>query len=1023
MGRWFARFVCFVALLITCLSQEVNASESSFELQFENRKLEFADLHKDYLATSSQIYVHSQRALVRTQIEAAKNSGLRYLGVVANRSYAFVITEPSGNWLQFLRNQENLTHYAFAEDIDRLEGELLEHYFARLALPHPLVVTFWPNARVHEVLELVPDAAKLNRIPTDLDAVLGEEHVLHIGGDTSTIFNLDLLAREPIVASIGFDHPKVAFNDASRSQSNANALAQAPYNLDGEGVLVGHWDGGRVGEHSDFDDRVDNLESGSVSSHATHTAGTVLGSGNRRGSDRGFAPKARMVAYSFYGNATAERRTSKHQHYHEHDNHSWGADSSSFGGYSQRAKTFDLDTRDLLMLGVKSAGNDGRRNEVVDENYGFYSLSTDSTCKNMLVVGATQDNGDLAGFSSRGPTNDGRIKPDLSANGNNLTSTLPNNRYGTMSGTSMSAPSVTGMIVLLSQLFKRIHTGRRWAPDMIRTVLIHTVNDVFHEGPDYRHGWGNANAQAAADLLLADSNAPGHRLLRGAVRDGTTLAYPMDIPEGAPELKVTMSWLDAFSDSTAQRRLINDLDLELESPSGETFYPWTLDPNNPFDDAVKTQANRRDNVEQVLVKLPQAGTWTIKIKGTSVTDPGLPVQGFVIASSHHVGRAFERLKPQEFSFTRLDIPDNDTNGVELTFVSRDPREVVGLRLHIDVNHEERGDLRIDLIHPDGTSVMLEENDSSTRRDIYAIYPDLRSWDEDVLSLYNKPALGTWKVRVSDRDAGVSGGIISAMLELDFEGIAPPPPNQAPTANAGKDQTLRPGDIGQLDGRGSTDPDGDALSFQWSQDSGTQILLTETSTSFLEFTVPDSEGRSELIFRLKVTDARGASTSDTVKIIVIGEAGGPANRDPRIKLEYPRYVKPGQDFTIDATASTDPDGDPLTFRWLQTSGIELDLLETTTSKIDLIAPEEEGPIGIRVEADDGRGGLDIADVQLTISSTLTEDLIPEALIFDGQIKSHCACQHSSAAQSRFDLFYVLMLALSSHLLLRLRRRQR
>ena len=121
------------------------------------------------------------------------------------------------------------------------------------------------------------------------------------------------------MASIGFDHPKVAINDASRSQSNANALAQAPYNLDGEGVLVGHWDGGRVGEHSDFDDRVDNLESGSVSSHATHTAGTVLGSGNRRGSDRGFAPKARMVAYSFYGNATAERRASKHRNYHEHD--------------------------------------------------------------------------------------------------------------------------------------------------------------------------------------------------------------------------------------------------------------------------------------------------------------------------------------------------------------------------------------------------------------------------------------------------------------------------------------------------------------------------------------------------------------------------------------------------------------------------------------------------------------------------------------------------------------------------------
>ena len=112
--------------------------------------------------------------------------------------------------------------------------------------------------------------------------------------------------------------------------------------------------------------------------------------------------------------------------------------------------------------------------------------------------------------------------------------------------------------------------------------------------------------------------------------------------KSTPEIKVTIAWLDAFMNSTAQKRLLNDVDLELVSPDGETKFPWTLNPAGPFQDAVRDKANDLDNVEQVLVDAPAAGIWTIRVKGTAISDPDLDVQGYVIATSHLVNRVLER---------------------------------------------------------------------------------------------------------------------------------------------------------------------------------------------------------------------------------------------------------------------------------------------------------------------------------------------------------------------------------------------
>lgn len=947
-------------------------------------------------------YLFTRSALDRPQIAALERDGLRYLGPVASMTYAFIREAGDG---ASLRSERNVIGTAPASPLDRLEADVLPHRSAD-RLPLPIWISFWPRATRAEVLAVVPEAAERMRLPATSNAPLMEGSLLKLGAADGAA--LRRIAASPIVAAIGFIHPKKLHNSASRALSNADAIIAAPYNLDGTGVLVGHWDGGSVSQHPDFQGRVDNHENAGVSDHATHTAGTILGAGLSDSDARGYAPMATMIAYDFYGDAGGERREAKHTYYHEHDNHSWGSTSSEYGGYDEGAREFDLDSRDLFLIGVKAAGNEGQSSQVVDNNYGFDSLPPDSTSKNVIVICATDDDGDLAGFSSRGPTNDGRVKPDICANGVNVYSTYPGGDYGPMSGTSMATPSATGLITLLAQLYKREH-GHRWAPDLLHAVLIHTATDVFHPGPDYRFGWGNANAKAAADLILADAGRPGQLIARGAVRDQETMEYELDVPTGSPELKVTLYWLDAYMAGTAHRRLLNDIDLELVAPSGAAKMPWTLDASGPFQDAVRTTKNDVDNVEQVLVEDPEAGKWIVRVKGAGITDPDLDVQGYVIATSLPLSRALLRVTPAIPSGGQ--IPDGDPTGLEIPIEVSDPREVVALRVHLEAQHEARGNLRIEIQHPDGTKAAIETEDQSTRYDIFAIYPDTRSYAEDVAPLYGKPAQGTWIVRVIDLNAGSTGQVVDVMLEIDFDGTTPPPPNTPPIANAGKDETVMAGQTVTLDGSRSFDPDGDPLAYAWSQSTGMQVVLTGATTATATFVAPEHPDTRTYVFSLGVDDRRGGVATDDVIIHVLGtDPGSVPNQPPIARTNGDQMVKPGVTVRLDASSSTDPDGDPLSFRWSRVSGAEVELTSLDAAATTFVAPESQAAqtAVFRVEVSDGRGGIDLDDVTITIDPNApdTPNVPPTAppsteVLVNG-IGGGCACSASERATAPWGL---------------------
>lgn len=275
-----------------------------------------------------------------------------------------------------------------------------------------------------------------------------------------------------------------------------------------------------------------------------------------------------------------------------------------------------------------------------DGTYDGYDLiPPQGAAKNVLTVGAVSNvpggftsptNVFLASFSSTGPTYDGRIKPDVVAQGVNLftTSNTTDNAYSVVSGTSFAAPSVAGSLNLLQQLYCDVRgTNRALLASTLKALAIHTADDCGATGPDYTFGWGLMNTPAAAQLITNDLAGDGHSHIKEvALPNGETITFPVLATNTSP-LKVTICWTDppgpmlSPSLNPTNLVLINDLDLRVIGPNGTTNMPWVLNPSTPSS-AATTGDNFRDNVEQVYIAAPTNGIYTVKVthKGTLSND-------------------------------------------------------------------------------------------------------------------------------------------------------------------------------------------------------------------------------------------------------------------------------------------------------------------------------------------------------------------------------------------------------------------
>jgi hypothetical protein len=268
----------------------------------------------------------------------------------------------------------------------------------------------------------------------------------------------------------------------------------------------------------------------------------------------------------------------------------------------------------------------------------------------------------LAGFSSTGPTDDGRIKPDIVAPGVNTFSTTNNNGYARFSGTSMSAPNATGAMALLTQIHANLNFGARMRAATIKAIVIQTALEAGpNEGPDYRFGWGLLNASGAASLIQSAAFNPSVVQER-SINSGQTIDIPIVVGgDGTQPLKVTMAWTDPAGTPGPRQNdnrtpmLVNDLDIRILR-SGVQFQPWTLNADLPADAALAGD-NIRDNVEQILIKNAAPGAYTIRIshKGTTLRPAGS--QAFSLVSQF--------VQPDGFSDLSLS-PATATGGVDST---------------------------------------------------------------------------------------------------------------------------------------------------------------------------------------------------------------------------------------------------------------------------------------------------------------------------------------------------------------------
>ena len=300
--------------------------------------------------------------------------------------------------------------------------------------------------------------------------------------------------------------------------------------------------------------------------------------------------------------------------------------------------------------------NSGARPADISSNDSYGSISTDKNAKNVLTVGAVfgipseynkKEDVVISNFSSWGPTDDGRIKPDIVAQGVSVYAPIASNdsSYGYLSGTSMAAPGAAGSLLLLQELAHRFLLNG--APRVLKSatlkgLAIHTANEAgLYPGPDYKFGWGLLNIAEAAQVLNTaytnnnSVNSP-HFVYENTLLNGESKSYTITA-SGTRPVKATIVWTDVKGSASevlndANPELINDLDLTI-TQGNRTHHTWNLNPSTPDNQAFKG-INNIDNVEKVEVDTSLVGTnYTITVKHKGTLDRGLQNYSLIISGA------------------------------------------------------------------------------------------------------------------------------------------------------------------------------------------------------------------------------------------------------------------------------------------------------------------------------------------------------------------------------------------------------
>ena len=443
--------------------------------------------------------------------------------------------------------------------------------------------------------------------------------------------------------------------------------------LEGEGYTIGIWELDYPLEshqefmNSDGTSRVSAIDTNNPNvggGHASHVAGT-LGASGVSGSAKGMAPKSYIVS----GNVAGHKTETANEHLSSGmlvSNHSYGivVDSDteswflgSYASFNYAGSTNDgARSWDQILYNspyytkVESAGNDGTFSYTGGLGPGLDKLTGSTVCKNNIVVANANiivnippfgnpaiTGANIASSSSQGPTDDGRIKPDIAGRGTNVYSCddVTESSYGQSTGTSMAAPGVAGSLLILQEHYNNLNSSFMRS-STLKGLVCHTATDdaenpnvsaIPYPGPDPFWGWGLLNAKFAAQTII-DAQTNAAIVEEKTLNNGEIYSFTVNV-SGSEKLMATICWTDLAGQTqngilnSTTPALVNDLDLRITDSDNNEFLPWKLDLSNlPY--AIKGD-NIVDNIERVEVDLPTTGQYTITISHKGIipgTTPG-----------------------------------------------------------------------------------------------------------------------------------------------------------------------------------------------------------------------------------------------------------------------------------------------------------------------------------------------------------------------------------------------------------------
>lgn len=606
---------------VLIITATVSYSQSTRKLQFKNMEMSVSDnvstFNLNEYSKSSQTFNGLRHAILIFAKSPDQNTrkqllhqGIQIGTAIPGNAYSVVLNCPVSRQNLQAAGVISIVDFPTAAKLDnRLQKPVLPAY----AILQPGTIDLLLHVNASVALASIKQGLQAEKA-TIINESFAEFHLLTIRVPQSGI---NAIATLPFVEYVQPVSPKdKKLNDEVRSNSRVNILnaplAMGGFNLQGAGVVIGIGDNADIKSHVDLADRVIDRSAFITENHGTQIAGVAAGAGIKDPLYQGIAPKATLVSQLFSGIiANSGKYTTDYGM--SVTNNSYGAqeaDCEYAGVYDLYSAMLDQQAFSYQnLLHVFAAGNDGT---ITCPGFptGFHTvLGGYQSAKNILTVGWGEKNAVASNNGSHGPASDGRIKPEITTTGSEVRSPGINNTYVTDYGSSLSSPAVAGGAALLVERYRQINANTNPKSALVKALLMNGATDIDNPGPDFKSGFGWMNLNRS--IIMLNEN----HIIQGTINPGVNVTHIINVPSGSSKLKAMIYWHDPATAPFVKSALVNDIDFEVINTDATVVLPWVLDTARSNVNALATHGvDHINNVEQVTIDNPAAGTYTLRVK-------------------------------------------------------------------------------------------------------------------------------------------------------------------------------------------------------------------------------------------------------------------------------------------------------------------------------------------------------------------------------------------------------------------------